>query len=94
MFFPLWNDVLRSADFKGNMVHPVKFSVDTGIFNRFLYDFDAIHPLGMLREEKGDRPDAAVGINDSLLSGQARVFDGFAVKHFCLYRIHLIKRTC
>ena len=87
--------ILSRYDFFGlthvesDVVHLVEGGVAAGVIDGFFDDFHAVNLLGFLRQEEGDRSNAAVKIPDDFLSFQAGVLESLGIENFRLHRVHL-----
>ena len=79
------------SDEKLSVFDLVDFGIVLRIRDCLRDDFDAVDFFCFLREEQGNRSDAAVEIPYRLISGEACVFQGKAVQLFRLCRVDLVK---
>ncbi|MNW51460.1 hypothetical protein D3C74_289450 [compost metagenome] len=91
MLFPRRNDVLGRAYLKFHIAHFVQQRIAPCIIDGFFDDLNPIHLIRMLGEEQRNCADATIRINYRFFAREPGIFDGFAIQHFCLYGIHLIK---
>ena len=84
-------NLFRFSNEKFSVFDLVDFRIVLRIRDCLRDDFDAVDFFGFLREEQGNRSDAAVEIPDRLISGEACVFHGKAVQLFRLRRVDLVE---
>ena len=89
LFIKSWHDLSRIADDEFSVAHVVVPGVFLGIEDGRFYDFDADDASGLLGQEQGYGPRAAVSVDDRFLTGQIGKFQGLVVEHLCLGRIDL-----
>ena len=67
----------------------VVFRVFSGIANGRLDDFYAVYVPGLFCQEEGDRPRAAVDVDNRFFAGQIRIGQGCFVEFLCLFTVDL-----
>ena len=84
-------NLFRFSNEKFSVFDLVDFRIVLRIRNCLRDDFDAVDFFGFLREEQGNRSDAAVEIPDRLISGETCIFQGKTVQLFRLRRVDLVE---